>query len=134
MSWWEPNSKLFCCYPAKRSFHANTLVGPLHKNFLPIFCKGNTSRHAMVGPQHKSFSQIFYINNTYRHALMGPQHKMLSPIFHSIYTYPYALTGPQHKSFCQVSARIILIDMHWWVLNTKSYRRFSTVFTLNPMH
>ena len=91
MSWWELNSKSFCCYPAKRSLNANTLVGPLHKNFLPIFCKGNFSRHALVGPQHKIFPDNF---------------EMI----------------------------VILIDMHWRDLNTKSCRLFSTVLILMVMH
>ena len=97
------------------------------------------------------FWRFSAITNTYWHALVGLKHKIFSTIF-SYQEYLFTCLGgtltqnlfgefPQYKKciltciggtlpqnlFGDFQLSRILFDMHWWDLNTKSFRRFSAI-------
>ena len=76
----------------------------------------------------KSFRRFSAIKNTYWHALVRPLHKIFTTIF-SYQEYLLTCIGGTltQNLFGDFQLSIILIDMHWWDLNTKSFRRFSAI-------
>ena len=80
------------------------------------------------GLNTKFFQRFAAIKNSYSHALMGPKHKIVSAICndqeHSWICKGGTLTQNLFGDF-QLSR--ILIYMHWWDLNTKSFRWFSAI-------
>ena len=99
----------------------------------------------------KSSRRFSAIKNTFWHALVGPEHEIFSAICsdqeHSWICKGGTLTQNLFSDFQQSKILIdlhwwdlntnfgdfqpsrILIDMHWWDLNTKSFWRFSAIKT-----
>ena len=76
----------------------------------------------------KSFRRFSAIKNTYLHASVGPEHKIFLAIF-SYQEYLLTCIGGTltWNLFVDFQPSRILIDMHWWDLNTKSFRRSSAI-------
>ena len=83
----------------------------------------------------KSLRQFSAIKNTFWHALVGIYHKMFSTIF-SYQEYLLTCIGVTwtQNLFGDFPLSRILIDMHWWDMNTKSFRRLSATKKLIDMH
>ena len=83
----------------------------------------------------KSFRWFSAIKNTYSLALLGPKHKIFSAICidqeYSWICNGGTLTQNLFGDF-QLSRK--LFDMHWWDLNTKSFRRFGAINKVIDMH
>ena len=149
MQWSDLNTKSFQRFAAIKNTNGCALVWPEHKIVSTIFsfqehlltCIGGTLTQNLFGEfklskmhidmhwwdfTKKSFRRFSAIKNTYSHALMGPKHKIFPAICsYQEYLWTYnggTLTENLFGDF-QLSRKII--DMHWRVFNTKSFRRFS---------
>ena len=76
----------------------------------------------------KSFWRFSAIKNTYWQALLGPEHEIFSVIF-SYQEYLLTCIGVTWTQNCFGDFQLsrTLIDMHWWDLNTTSFRWFSAI-------
>ena len=76
----------------------------------------------------KSFWRFSAIKNTYWQALLGPEHQIFSVIF-SYQEYLLTCIGVTwtQNRFGDFQLSRTLIDMHWWDLNTTSFRWFSAI-------
>ena len=151
MHWWDLNTKSFRRYSAIKNTFWHALVGPEHKIFSVIFsyqensltCIGGTLTQSLFGDfqlsrilidmhwwdlNPKSFRWFSAIKKTYSHALMGPKHKIFSAIC-SDQEYSWRCIGGTltQNLFDDIQLSRILFDMHWWDLNTKSFRWFSAI-------
>ena len=90
---------------------------------------------ALVGPEHQILGRFSGFKKTYEHELMGPKHKIFSVIF-SYQEYLLTCVGGTWTQtlFSDLQLSRILIGMHWWDLNTKSFRRFQLSRILICMH
>ena len=146
-----PEHKSFRRFSAVKNTYWDALVGPYHKIFsvnlshqkciltciggtLPQNIFGDFQRSRLLMDAHwwdlnkKSFRWISAIKNAYWHALVGIQHKIFSPIC-SDQEYLYMCIGGTltQNLFGDFQLSRILMNMHWWNLNTKSFRRFSAI-------
>ena len=151
MLWWEFTTKSFRQFAAIKNTYGYPLVGFLPKIFSVIFsyqeysltCIGGTWTRNLFGDlqlsrilivRHwwdlnlKSFHRFSAIKNTYEHALMGLYHKIFWA-FCSDQEYLWISIGGifTQSLFGDFQLSRILIDMHWWELNTKSFRRFAAI-------
>ena len=151
MHWWDQNTKSFRRFSAIKNTCWHALVWHEQKIVSLIFsyqeylltCIGGTWTQNLFGDfqlsrkliemhwrdfNTKSFWRFSAIKNTYRHALVGPEHEVLSVIF-SYQEYLFTcieVTWTQNR-FGDFQLSSTLIDMHWWDLNTKSFRWFSAI-------
>ena len=151
MHWQDFNTKSFRRVSAIKNTYWHALVGPEHEIFSLIFsyqkhlftCIDATLTQNLFSDfqlsrkrfdmhwwdlNTKSFRRFAAIKNTYSHALMGPKHKIFSAIC-SDQGYSWICNGGTLTqnlfSVFQLSRK--LFDMHWWDLNTKSFRRFAAI-------
>ena len=106
MHWWDLNKNLF------GNFDISRILIDMHWWDL------NT----------ESSQQFSAIKNTYWHALVGPWHKILSAYLsyqENLFTC-IGWTLTQHL-FGTFQLTKIPMNMHWWNLNTQSFRRFSAI-------
>ena len=76
----------------------------------------------------KSFPRFSAIKNTYWHALAGHEHKIFSTTFSYQENFLTCIGGTLTQTlFGDFQLSRLLIDMHWWDLNTKSFRRISVI-------
>ena len=138
-------------FSAIKNTYSYALMGPKHKIFSAIcsdqenfwMCIGGTLTQNLFSDfqlsrilmnMHwwnligKSFQRFEAIKNSYCYALVGPSYK----IFPAIFSYQEYLltcigvTWTQNR-FGDFKLSRTPIDMHWWDLNTKSFRRFSAI-------
>ena len=162
MHWWDLIPKSFRRFSAIKNTFWHALVGPEHKIFSVISsyqenfltCIGGTLTQSLFGDfqlsrklfdmhwwdlNTKSFRRFAAIKNTYCNALVGPYHKIFSTIFSYQEYFLTCIGGTLTQSlFGDFQLSRIPIDMHWWDLNTKSFRWFSAIkntWDINPnMH
>ena len=79
-------------------------------------------------PNTKFFQRFAAIKNTNSHTLREPKHKIFSAIC-SDQKYLWICIGGtlSQNLFGDFQLKRILMNMHWWNLNTKSFRRFSAI-------
>ena len=76
----------------------------------------------------KSFQRCGAIKKTFWQALVGPQPKVFSVIFSYQENFLPCIGGTWTRNlFGDLQLSRILFDMHWWDLNTKSFRCFSAI-------
>ena len=150
MYWWDFTTS-FRRFSAIKNTYEHALMGPKHKIFSAIcsdqgylwICIGGTLTQNLFGDfqlsrifidmrwwdlNTNSFRRLSAIKNTYWHALVGPEHKIFSAIFSYQENSLTCIGGTLTQNFFgdfQLSR--ILINLHWWHLNTKSFRRFSAI-------
>ena len=149
MHWWDLNTKSFRRFSATKKTYWHALEGLDHKIFLAIIsyqeylltCIGGTLTQffgdfqpsRILIDMHwwdlntKSFWRFSAIKNTYWHALVGPEHKIFSAIFSYQENLLTCIGGTLTQFFGDFQPSRILIYMHWWDLNTKSFWRFSAI-------
>ena len=136
MHWWNLNTKSFRRFSAIKNTYWHALVGHEHKIFSTTF-----SYQKKLIDMHwrdfntKSVRRFSAIKNTFWHAFVGIYHKMFSTIF-SYQEYLLTCIGVTwtQSLFGDFPLSRILIDMHWWDMNTKSFRRLSATKKLIDMH
>ena len=151
MHWWDFTTKSFRRFSVIKNTYSHPLMRLKNKIFSAIcsaqeylwMCIGGTLTQNLFGDfqlsrtlvnlhwwhlNTKSFRWFSAIKNTHWHALVWPEHKIVSAIF-SYQEYLLTCFGgtctPNHFSDFQLSR--ILVDMHWWDLNTKSFRWISAI-------
>ena len=151
MHWREFNTKSFRWFSAIKNTYSHALMRPKHKIFSAIWSdqeyswiyNGGTLTQNLFSDfqlsrklfgmhwwdlNTKSFRRFAAIKNSYSHALMGPKHKIFSAIC-SDQEYSWRCIGGTLTQFFfgdfQLSRK--LFDMHWWDLNTKSFRQYSAI-------
>ena len=151
MHWRDLNPKSFRRYSAIKNTYLHALVEPEHKIFSAIFsyqenlltCIGGTWTQNLLGDfqlsrklidivwwdfNTKSLRRFSAIKSTFWHALVGPEHKIFSVIFSYQENSLTCIGGTLTQSlFGDFQLSRILIDMHWWDLNPKSFRWFSAI-------
>ena len=151
MHWWDLNPKSFRRFSAIKNTFWHALVGPEHKIFSVISsyqenfltCIGGTLTQSLFGDfqlsrklfdmhwwdlNTKSFRRFAAIKNTFWHGLVGPEHKIFSVIFSYQENLLTCIGGTWTRNlFGDLQLPRILIVMHWWDLNPKSFRRFSAI-------
>ena len=76
----------------------------------------------------KSFRRFSAVKNTYSHALMGPKQKIFSAIFsYQEYSWTYIGRTLTQNLFGGFQLSKILMNMHRWNVNTKSFQRFAAI-------
>ena len=98
------------------------------KSFWRISAIKSTYWHALVGPEHEIFSAIF----SYQEYLLTYIGGTLTQIFSVVFSYQENLLtcigGTWIRNlFGDLQLSRILIVMHWWDLNIKSFRRISAI-------
>ena len=151
MHWWDLNTKSFRWFSAIKNTYLHALMRPKHKIFSAIcsdqeyswICNGGTLTQNLFSDfqlsrklfdmhwwdlNTKSFRRFAAIKNTYSHALMRPKHKIFSAIC-SDQEYSWRCIGGTltQNLFDDLQLSRILFDMHWWDLNTKSFRWFPAI-------
>ena len=151
MHWWDLNITFFRRLSAIKNTNWHALVWPEHKIFSAIFsyqeylltCIGGTLTQNLFGDfqlsrmhidMHwsdvtiKTFPRFSAIKSTYSHLLMGPKNKIF-PAISCDQEYLWmciggTLTRILFEDF-QLSRR--LMNMHWWILNTKAFQGFAVI-------
>ena len=83
----------------------------------------------------ESVRRFAAIKNTYWHALVRPEEKIFSVVFSYQEYFLTCIGGTWTRNlFGDFQRSRILVDMHWWDLNTKSFRRFSAIKNTCDMH
>ena len=151
MHWWGLKTKFFGRFSAFKSTYEHALMGPKHKIFSAIcsdqeflwICIGGTLTQNRSGDfqlsrklidmrwwdlNTNSFQRFAAIKNTYWHALVGSSHKIFSTIF-SYQEYLLTCIGGvfTQNRFDDFQLSRILIGMHWWDINAKSFRWISAI-------
>ena len=142
----------------QQNTYSHALLGPKHKTFsvnfsyqewiltcirgtLPQNLFGDFQLSRILMNMHwwdfttKSFRRFAAIKNTYGYPLVG----FLPKVFSVIFSYQeYLLTcigGTWTRNlFGDLQLSRILIVMHWWDLNIKSFRRFAAIKNTYWMH
>ena len=151
MHLWDLNTKSFRWFSAIKKTFWHALVGPEHEIFSAICsyqeyfltCIGGTWTQNLFGDfqlsrklidmhwwdlNTKSFRRFAAIKNTYCNALVGHYHKIFSTIFSYQDNFLTCIGGTLTQNlFDDFQLSRILFDMHWWDLNTKSFRWFPAI-------
>ena len=128
MQWRDFNTKSFWRISAIKSTYWYALVGPEHEIFSAIFSYQEYLLTYIGGTLTQIFSVVFSyqenlltcIGGTWIRNLFGDL--QLSRILIVMHWWDLNI-----KSFRRISAIKNTFDMHWWYLNTKSFRRFSAI-------
>ena len=149
LHWWGLNTKSCRWFSAIKNIYWHALGWPEHKIVPAIFsyqehlltCIVGTLTQNLLGGfqlsrkhidthwwdlKTKSVRRFAAIKTTYCNALVGPQNLIFSSIF-SYQEYFLTCIGVTwtKNRFVDFQLSRILIYMHWWDLNTKSFWRFS---------
>ena len=129
MHWWEFKKNHFGDFQLSTEYLFTCIVGTKTQILFGEFqlSRMNIDMHWWDFTT-KSFRRFSAIKNTYEHALMGLYHKVFYAIC-SDQEYLWISIGGifTQRLFGDFQLSRILIDMHWWDLNTESFRRFAAI-------